>query len=165
MQLNGEAFTIVGVASVVPGRVDVCLPMAFTPEQTSEENRGAHWVNVAARLKPGVSVARADAELKLIAGQVAQSDLSRQGWSAVVVSLLDFSVQRRAAGAPDAAGCGGLRVADRVCQRFQSVARPGRHASPGNLDSHGARRQSRPADLPTPDRELPSRVLRRWPGG
>jgi putative ABC transport system permease protein len=93
MQLNGEASTIIGVASALPGRVDVCLPMAFTPEQTSEENRGAHWLNMAARLKSGVSVARADAELKLIARQVAQANPSHQGWSAVVVSLLDYSVR------------------------------------------------------------------------
>jgi len=93
LQLDGEPFTVIGVASSTPVRTDVWLPMAFTTEQTSEENRGAHWLNVAGRLKPDVAVTQAAAEMKVVAAQVAEANPSDRGWSVRVMTLLDFSVR------------------------------------------------------------------------
>src|SRR6476660_2822389 len=58
VQLNGEPYQIVGVAPSgcgVASKVDVWTPMAFNASQTSNDNRGAHFVQVYGRLKPGVT--------------------------------------------------------------------------------------------------------------
>ena len=97
VQLNGESFTVIGVAPSKFGqasKVDVWMPMAFSPEDRGNKNRGAHYINVAGRLKPGVTFAQADAELKLLAAQLAkQYPDSNKGWGAFVMPMLDYSVR------------------------------------------------------------------------
>src|SRR5205823_1700442 len=54
IQLNGEPYTIVGVAPIgfgLTSKVDAWLPMAFRPEETANDARGGHYINVAGRLK------------------------------------------------------------------------------------------------------------------
>ncbi|HWA09648.1 MAG TPA: ABC transporter permease [Opitutaceae bacterium] len=92
LQLDGEEYTVIGVAAATPGHTDLWLPMAFTTEQTAEDNRGAHWLNVAARLKPGVSAVQAAAEMKVIAAQLGDT-AANDRWGAQVVPLLDYSVR------------------------------------------------------------------------
>jgi putative ABC transport system permease protein len=97
LQLNGEAYTVVGIAP--PGfgagnKTDVWVPMAFTDKERGNGNRGAHYVSVTGRLRPGVTAADADAELKLIAANLAQQyPDSNRGWSASVVPLRDYIVR------------------------------------------------------------------------
>ena len=97
LQLNGEPYTVVGVTP--PGfgaanKTDAFVPMAFTPDETANDNRGAHYVSVIGRLKPGVTAAQADAELKLIAARLAQQyPDSNKGWTAFALPLLDYSVR------------------------------------------------------------------------
>jgi putative ABC transport system permease protein len=97
LQLNGEPFSVIGV--VPPGfgqqsKVDAWLPMAFTGTETDNKNRGSHYVSVVGRLAPGASAQQADAELKLIAAQIArQYPDSNKGWSAFATPLLDYSVR------------------------------------------------------------------------
>jgi putative ABC transport system permease protein len=72
--LNGEAYTVVGV--MPPGfqfmsqDVAMWVPIAFTPQQAA--NRGNHYLRVVARLKPGVTVERAQAEMSTIAVRLQQ---------------------------------------------------------------------------------------------
>ncbi len=95
VQLNGEPYTIVGVtpASFSQERkIDVWTPMAFKPSETSNDARGAHYVTTLGLLRPGVTVAQADAEMRLIAAQLAtQYPKSNKGWTVFVMSVLEYS--------------------------------------------------------------------------
>ncbi len=97
IQLNGEPYTVIGVAPPEFGqatKVDVWTPLTFSPEERSNKYRGAHYLSVVGRLKPGVSAAQADAEMKLLASQLAkQYPDSNKGWSTFVMPLLDYSVR------------------------------------------------------------------------
>src|SRR5579884_1672068 len=69
VQLNGRAFTIVGVLPPHTGFPNVLAqiyaPIGFTPDDLAR--RGAIEVSVVARLRPGVAIATARAELETIA--------------------------------------------------------------------------------------------------
>jgi predicted permease len=68
--LNGARYTIVGVlppAFVFPFRyAEVAVPLALR-DDTRRTNRGANFVRVVARLKPGVSIAQVKADLDITA--------------------------------------------------------------------------------------------------
>jgi putative ABC transport system permease protein len=67
--------------------------MAFRPDETANTQRGAHNLATVGRLRAGVTVAAADAELRLIAAQLAaQYPETNKGWSAFVMPLLDYMV-------------------------------------------------------------------------
>ena len=97
IQLNGEPYTVVGVAPLgfgIASKVDAWMPMAFDPKEIANDNRGAHYLNVAGRLRPGVTVAQAEAELKVLAAQLAtQYPDSNKGWGIFVMPLQDYSVR------------------------------------------------------------------------
>jgi putative ABC transport system permease protein len=96
IQLNGEPYTVVGVAPVgfgLASKVDVWMPMAFKPDETANDARGGHYINVVGRLRPGVTVAQARAELEVIASQLAkQYPDSNKGWGILMMTLQDYSV-------------------------------------------------------------------------
>ncbi|HSP45547.1 MAG TPA: ABC transporter permease [Chthoniobacterales bacterium] len=97
IQLNGEPYQVVGVAP--PGfglasKVDLWTPMAFKPTETANDSRGGHYLNVAGRLKPGVTVAQARAELEVIANQLAkQYPDPQKGWGIFMMPMQDYSVR------------------------------------------------------------------------
>ena len=97
LQLNGEPYNVIGVAPAGFGsasKVDAWVPMAFAADEVANDNRGAHYINVTGRLKPGVTAAQADAELKVVAAQLAkQYPDSSKGWGAFAVPLLDYTVR------------------------------------------------------------------------
>ncbi len=97
VQLNGEAYTVIGVAPPDFGqqsKVDVWTPMAFSAEERDNKYRGAHYLGVVGRLKPGVTVAQAKAELEVLAKQLArQYPDSNKGWGVFMMSMLDYSVR------------------------------------------------------------------------
>ena len=71
IQLNGDAYTILGVmpADFQPSSTtELWAPMAFKDDEKAGDNRGAHYINVVGRLKPGVSLAPAQSEMDVIAG-------------------------------------------------------------------------------------------------
>jgi predicted permease len=71
IRIDLEPHTVVGVlAPGPPDRMQVkfLVPLAFTPEQT---NRDDHWLIVAGRLKPGVTIAEAQADMNVIASRLA----------------------------------------------------------------------------------------------
>src|SRR5205085_11981645 len=74
--LNGESYTVVGVLprSVrLPAfgnwRDQVWVPLAFSSEEAA--NRGDHFLEVMARMKPGVTLPKAQAEMETIAARLA----------------------------------------------------------------------------------------------
>jgi putative ABC transport system permease protein len=93
--LNGQPYTIVGVMHPdwrFGGR-DLAI---FTP-RTFDSNeagaRGAHYLSVLARLKPGVSIDQASAEMSGIASRLEQQYPNpNKGWGTVVRSLHEAAV-------------------------------------------------------------------------
>jgi predicted permease len=79
--LSGRPYTVVGVAPVGYRGVDFVLDPEFwvplgngpqlNPTEPSREARGYHWLQVIARLQPGVTHEEADAELRTMAGRFA----------------------------------------------------------------------------------------------
>ena len=97
IQLNGESYTVIGVAPPNFGqasKIDTWIPMGFKPDETANDARGGHYLNVIGRLKPGVTVAQARAELEVLAAQLArQYPDSNKGWSVVMAPMLDYAVR------------------------------------------------------------------------
>jgi putative ABC transport system permease protein len=77
VSLNGEPYTVVGVlpSSVrLPAfgnwRDQVWVPLAFPAEEAAA--RGSHFLEIIGRMKPGVTLAQARAEMETIAARLAQ---------------------------------------------------------------------------------------------
>lgn len=85
MQINSEPYTVVGVFA--PGTADrwnweLIVPLVFTPELL---NRGSRYWVVTGRLKPGVSIQQAQAEMDAITAKEARDfPKSNQGLGAIV---------------------------------------------------------------------------------
>jgi len=73
--LNGEKYTVVGVMpagfAYPSASADLWRPMGFTQDQLS--NRGSHYLEVVARLRPGVTLAQANAGLQVLCQRMARS--------------------------------------------------------------------------------------------
>ncbi len=74
VSLNGESYTVIGV---MPGsfqfptrRDQLCVPLAFDAKEAA--SRGNHFLEVIARMKPGVTLQQAQAEMSTIAARLAQ---------------------------------------------------------------------------------------------
>ena len=93
--LNGEPYTIIGVAPAgFQTRNDLWVPLVFPRGESANDKILAHYIDVIGRLKPGVTVQQADAELKILSAQLArQSPEANQGAGASVTPLLDYSVR------------------------------------------------------------------------
>jgi predicted permease len=70
INLNGQTYTVVGVMppNFPAGRDQLWVPIAFPTDEAA--TRGAHYLEVIARLKPGVSLQQARAEMKTIAARL-----------------------------------------------------------------------------------------------
>jgi putative ABC transport system permease protein len=88
MRINGEPYTVVGVLS--PGLEDrgdaqLAVPLVFKPEQL---NHDFHWLLSIARLKPGVTIQQAQADMESVTTHIAQENpKSNKGWGAYVEPL------------------------------------------------------------------------------
>ncbi|PYJ05990.1 MAG: ABC transporter permease, partial [Verrucomicrobia bacterium] len=92
--LNAELHTVIGI---MPPRtffpetgVQLWTPLAFSPDQVRQ--RHAHNYTVYARLKPGITLGRANAEVETIARRLEQSDPENKGWGAEVHFLREAMV-------------------------------------------------------------------------
>jgi putative ABC transport system permease protein len=88
MRLNGADYTVVGVLS--PGLPDrlgpkLAVPLAFTPEQI---NHDYHWLVAMGRMKPGVTLQQAQADMDAVTSHIAAAyPSSNRGWGAAVDPL------------------------------------------------------------------------------
>jgi putative ABC transport system permease protein len=86
--LDQKPYTVVGVwAPGEPDRLpwELVVPLVFKPEQI---NHDFHWLNVMGRLKDGVTLQQANADMVAVAAHVAQDNpRSDKGWSAQVDPL------------------------------------------------------------------------------
>ena len=74
IQLNGEKYTVVGVMpkgfQFFESDVRLWVPIGFTSKQLA--NRGGHYLKVVARMKPGVTLDQAQADLAAVMARVAK---------------------------------------------------------------------------------------------
>jgi predicted permease len=95
VQMNGEPYTIVGV--LAPGAADrleieLYVPLAFTPEQI---NHDFHFILVMGRLKPGVTMAQAKADMDSVGNHIAEVyPKSNKGWGVRVEPLKNDFLDR-----------------------------------------------------------------------
>ena len=88
LRMNGEPYTVVGVLAAGPtDRLPskLVVPLVFKPEQI---NHNFHWLLVMGRLKPGVSLATAGADMAVVARRIAQDHpQTNKTWGATVEKL------------------------------------------------------------------------------
>jgi putative ABC transport system permease protein len=91
LSLDGRSYNIVGVMPPgfdLPGIADVWVPLQTDIDSLPLTERAATNNTIVARLRPGVSLGQADAELKAITRQLEQEYPDfRRGWTVKVVSL------------------------------------------------------------------------------
>ncbi|QYM80665.1 ABC transporter permease [Horticoccus luteus] len=102
IRLNGEPVTVVGV--MPPGfyfpspRTQLWIPFRITPAQRTDDERGTEFSNFIGRLKPGVSLAQAQAELDALQSALAARlpalapFWKSSGFAPHVIGFLDFNV-------------------------------------------------------------------------
>jgi putative ABC transport system permease protein len=93
--LDGESYQVIGVAPPgldFPRKRDLWVPLGMTVDKDS---RGAHYFSTLGRLRDGVSLAAAQAEMKGITARLEQQyPDSNTGWSAVVLPLQEVQVEK-----------------------------------------------------------------------
>jgi putative ABC transport system permease protein len=88
IHLNGELYTVIGVQP--PGQPDrltrqVVLPFVFTPD---EMNHDVRWLVVLGRLKPGITLAQANANMQAVSRHLAEIyPKSNKNWGVSVEPL------------------------------------------------------------------------------
>jgi putative ABC transport system permease protein len=95
IRLDGEPYTVVGVLGPGPldrGREKLGIALSFKPEQI---NHDFHWLLVMGRLKPGVSVEQANADMDRVTQHIAEVyPKSDKGWGAIVSPLKNDFLDR-----------------------------------------------------------------------
>ncbi|HEY7304387.1 MAG TPA: ABC transporter permease [Bryobacteraceae bacterium] len=99
IRINDQPYTVVGV--MPPGQQDrmpndLLVPLAFKPEQI---NHDFHWLLVMGRLKPGVTIQQAQADMDAVTKHIGEIYPQDKGWGATVEPLRnDFLPKQRIAG-------------------------------------------------------------------
>jgi putative ABC transport system permease protein len=91
LNLDGRSYNIIGVMPPgfdLPGIADLWVPFQLNIDSLPLTERAATSNAIVARLRPGVSLEQADAELKVIAQQLEQEYPNfRRGWTVKAVTL------------------------------------------------------------------------------
>lgn len=93
IELGGQPYTVIGVMPrnfyfIWDSEVDVLTPLAFTPADLSETHRSARNLQTMARLNPGVTHARAQADMDTVAARLAvQYPQANKDWGIKVEPL------------------------------------------------------------------------------
>jgi len=96
LTLDGEPYQVIGVISdlfTFPGRdhADAFLPLELSTER--RKDRGTHFLGVVARLRPGLSLDQANADLRTVARRIEMDHPQEQtGRSAAARALIDTVV-------------------------------------------------------------------------
>ncbi len=99
IRINDQPYTVVGVMPAgqqdrMPG--NLLVPLAFKPEQI---NHDFHWLLVMGRLKSGVTIQRAQADMDAVTKHIGEVYPQDKGWGASVEPLRnDFLPKQRIAG-------------------------------------------------------------------
>jgi putative ABC transport system permease protein len=95
IELDGEKYTVVGVVQPMLAflsTTELWMPLAFSPQAVAPDQRGHQNLDILARLKPGMSLAQAGADLQRVANQMTgqTSDWYPKGWSLEARPLADL---------------------------------------------------------------------------
>lgn len=92
LELDGEPYRVVGVMPAgFQEQVDLFVPLAMVYEETQ---RGAHYLGIRGRLKPGVELETAATELAGIAEQLAEEfPDTNEGWTTTIEPLHGLMVE------------------------------------------------------------------------
>jgi putative ABC transport system permease protein len=87
IRMNGEPYTVVGI--MPPGQMDrmpnqLWVPLTIKPEQI---NHDFHWLLAMGRLKPGVSIKQAQADMDAVTKHIGELYPPNKGWGASVEPL------------------------------------------------------------------------------
>src|SRR5262245_374514 len=90
--LNGEKHMVVGVAPTgfqfLKSEIDLWVPVRFTQQELA--NRGSHYLWVVGRMKPGVTLEQANADIKTVMSRIARDNPGNAGRiGAYVMSMRD----------------------------------------------------------------------------
>ncbi len=90
--LNGEKYNVVGVAPAgfqfLESEIGLWVPMRFTQQELA--NRGGHYLQVVGRMKPGVTLEQANADIKTVMSRIARDHPGNAGRiGAYVMSMRD----------------------------------------------------------------------------
>jgi putative ABC transport system permease protein len=90
--LNGEKYTVIGVMpkdfQFMESWIGLWVPLALSSEELAQRN--SHYLTVVARMKPGVTVAQADADIHTVQKRISQDHQAEAGpISAYVMPLRD----------------------------------------------------------------------------
>jgi putative ABC transport system permease protein len=96
IELNGERVTVIGVMPAnfhFPSAAEIWRPLVFTPAQLDNNNRGSHFLSVVGRLKSGVTVGQAQADMETIYNRLRQQyPGALTNWTPRVASLHEDTV-------------------------------------------------------------------------
>ena len=94
ISLNGESYEVVGVMprgfrDFFNRNAEVWAPLVFQPDQTTDDNRTTEFLNLTARLRPGVPVEQAAGEMRTLAEQLKRDypDNYADNWTLIVTPL------------------------------------------------------------------------------
>ncbi len=94
IQLDQQAYTVVGILgkdAVLPQAVQLWLPLALTPQQL--DNRENHNLHIVGELRPGATLAQAQAALRGLAARVdARYPATNSGWGVNVQTLANYVI-------------------------------------------------------------------------
>ena len=93
ISLSGEPNIVVGIMPPgfqFPEKTELWKPLA--PDERMRGARGAFWLPIVGRFKPGVTRAQAQADLEVITNQIEQQFPDMAGYGVNVVSVLEQSV-------------------------------------------------------------------------
>jgi len=177
IRLDGVEFTIVGVSPESFTGLDnqdlkpsLFVPLAMSPrlnQQNTLEQRDVRWLTVKGRLKPGISVALANADIGSIAARLEQL-YPRTNRDQKMEVLTEFRLRTK--GAPPFAAVAAMQLAGAVCvaggmrQCRGAADEPRPRAFAGDGGAPGDRRRTWCADSPALARKYVDRTGR-WFGG
>ena len=89
--LNGQSRTIIGVVEVPTMEADLFVPLSLNDSE--RQNRGGHFLDAIGRLKPGVSLEQARADMDIIARNLEQQYAeSNLGWTVGIRPMIETIV-------------------------------------------------------------------------
>lgn len=95
LAIDGKSFEVIGVMPAdfrfPDPDTELYLPLTISPDLLTENNRGSHFLNVIARLRPGISIDRAQADMSAIGEKISieHSSTYRSGYGATVIAMRD----------------------------------------------------------------------------